>query len=89
MTDRPRFDVMAHPCDQCLFGPRPLVSAARRAEIIETCSAEGTHFTCHKASLVNKDVCCRSFYNQWPYHSLAMRLAAMLDIVRFVPESDL
>lgn len=88
MGDRAVFRVMQRRCDECLFGPNKIVSDARKAEVLE--AADQNYFVCHKASLAgHDDVCCAGFYERDPYHSLVMRLAAMLDLVERVREGDL
>lgn len=68
-------------CRECLFSANKIVSDVRKAEVIA--SAGDGHFTCHKASLIGEDVCCRGFYDRGL--SLAARLATILGLVEFVP----
>ena len=90
--DRSKLWVMLEKCNECLFSEHALVSTTRRREILAQCDATGTHFVCHKATQAGghySNACCRAFYDRWPAHSPAMRLAAMLDRVRFVAAEDL
>jgi hypothetical protein len=84
---KPAFPVLAHRCDQCLFGPNKIVTEERKAEVLATVQAEEGHFTCHKATLAGKDVCCRGFYDAMT--TIRVRLAGMLGLTVFVAEGDL
>lgn len=51
-------------CNECLFTKNKIVSDARKAEVLEDCERDHTHFICHKASLAGKDIICAGFYLQ-------------------------
>lgn len=74
------FKVVATQCDQCLFSPNRIVSAARAKEILKDCAKKDTHFICHKT----ENACCRGFYNADPGASNLMRIAGRLVAVEFV-----
>jgi hypothetical protein len=57
------FMVCEKPCDQCLFSKDRIVSAERVREILAECERDDVHFTCHKATIAGRDVCCRTFYD--------------------------
>lgn len=69
-------------CDQCLFTKNRIVSAARVREILRECQQNDTHFTCHKATIAGRDVCCKGFYETRT--SRLIRIAQRLNMVRFV-----
>lgn len=75
-NDRRHLYVMAEPCGRCLFGPHPIVSAERVAEVIDICHREGKHFSCHESTAADADAVCAGFMARWPLHTPAMRLAA-------------
>ena len=54
-----KFEVMAERCDQCLYGPNRIVSKARFNDILADIERKDCHFICHKATIQNRDVCCR------------------------------
>lgn len=58
------------------------MSAARAREILSECKQKDIHFVCHKATIAEKDVCCRSFYDTQT--SQMVRIAQRLGMVRFV-----
>ncbi len=58
------WEVMAERCDQCLFGPNAIVSAARRRELLVGCRRDDRTFECHKATILGRKVTCRGFYDQ-------------------------
>jgi hypothetical protein len=90
MHDRTHFYVMAEKCDECLFTPNRIVPKDRVQEVLDRC--EQSHFICHKASIAGgplANTCCRGYYDREPHQTPAMRLAAMLDIVTFVPPEAL
>lgn len=55
---------MAEQCDRCLFGPDPLVSRERRAELLDNCRQHGRSFECHLSTMRGEKVTCRAFYDQ-------------------------
>jgi hypothetical protein len=79
------FQVCEKPCDQCLFSKDRIVSAKRVREILSDCKRKDTHFVCHKASIAERDVCCRTFFDT--RNSQMIRIAARLNMVRFVDPS--
>lgn len=76
------FNVCEKSCDQCLFSKDRIVSAARVREILSGCARNDQHFTCHKATMEGRDVCCRSFYDTRSTNLI--RIAQRLRMVRFV-----
>lgn len=83
------FKVCAERCDQCLFSKTPIVSNARRLDVLAECRRRDTHFICHKHAtgteeLHGEDVCCRGFYDANPMGTNLMRIAARLGAVEFV-----
>ncbi len=83
-----QFLVLDRRCDECLFGPNKIVNDAAKARVLR--DADQNYFVCHKATLVGRnDVCCAGYYQRDPYHSLVMRLAAQLGVVRRISEADL
>lgn len=76
------FQVKATRCDSCLFTPERLVPGSRAAQIIKDCESKGTHFICHKGSLIGHNICCREFFDR--KDTLVVRLALALGKVVFV-----
>ena len=77
-------------CQNCLLSADSIVSAKRRKEIIKTCAEEQSHFICHKASMINEDICCKTFYEKLGYKNQMIRIAQRLNIISFVeqPKAD-
>lgn len=73
-------------CDRCLLGSRPLVDAARRAEILQECAETGRAFVCHRGTMTDSYIVCRAFYERGL--SLSARLARAFGAVRFVPTPE-
>lgn len=69
-------------CDQCLFSENRIVSGKRMKEILNDCRRQDAHFTCHKASIEGKDVCCRGFYDTQT--SNLIRIMQRLNGIQFV-----
>lgn len=76
------FQVCEGKCDQCLFSKDRIVSAERVREILAECEEQDTHFTCHKATIEDRHVCCRGFYDTRT--SQGIRIAQRLGMVEFV-----
>jgi hypothetical protein len=85
IKNRSVFEVAEKRCDECLFGPKKIVCNVRRKDVLETCTRDNTYFTCHKYTQVGYDACCHGFYQQNPQATPAMRMAAQLGLVRFIP----
>ena len=49
-------------CGQCLFSKNKIVSDTRKKNILSDCQRDDSHFVCHKATIEDKDVVCRGFY---------------------------
>lgn len=87
------FKVCAERCDHCLFGREPLVSDARRRQILNELQRRDTHFVCHKFGvggsadedrIDGQDVCCRGDYDRNPARTNLMRIAGRLGAIEFV-----
>lgn len=76
------FKVCEGACDQCLFSKDRIVSAGRVREILAECARDDTHFICHKASIADRDVCCRAFYDT--RDSQMIHIAGRLNMIEFV-----
>lgn len=87
MKKKPVLEVMEKRCNQCLFSKNKIVSDKRKEEILRDASAKDTYFTCHKASLVNRNVVCKGFNDE--VGTLATRLAALYGFVKRVPIEEL
>ena len=75
-------------CENCLLSVNSIVSPKRRKEIIKNCTENQTHFICHKASMNNEDVCCKTFYDKLGQHSQMIRIAERLGCVDFIEHKD-
>ena len=84
------FKVYKESCKNCLLSPDRIVSPRRSKEIIQGCAQKQVHFTCHKASIAGKDVCCKTFYDKFGDLSQLVRIAKRLNAVEEVdvPEGD-
>lgn len=79
---------MAERCDQCLYGPRKIVSNARRAQILRDIRQKDCGFICHKAQIMGVDAYCRGDWDQRACGQLG-RIMGRLDAVEFIAEADL
>jgi len=76
------FKVKKECCGQCLFSENKIVSNKRRQSILSNCRKNDNHFTCHKATIDNKDICCKGFYDSQT--SNMIRISQRLGMVEFV-----
>lgn len=80
-------------CDQCLFGPRPIVGADRRVEVLYDCARHQTWFECHKGTLRGQHLMCAGYAAQAERGSnitvlVLLRLGRALGVVHRVdPET--
>jgi hypothetical protein len=82
------FQVYKESCHNCLLSKNRIVSGKRVKEIISGCKAKQTHFICHKASIDDKDVCCKTFYDKFGHFSQMIRIAERLNMVKFIDLPD-
>lgn len=83
-----KFKVYEKCCKNCLLSPDAIVSPERVEQIIEDCDRYDNHFICHKASMEDKDICCRRFYDEFGNVGKVLRMAKHFDLVEFVPQPD-
>lgn len=82
------FKVYEESCNNCLLSKDRIVSGARVKDILQECKTKQIHFICHKASVDEKDICCRTFYDKFGHYSQMIRIAERLKMVEFVPLPD-
>lgn len=82
------FKVYKTSCKNCLLSSDAIVSPKRRKDIIKDCVTKQTHFVCHKASMRNEDVCCKTFYDTLGHTSQMIRIAERLNAVEEVEQPD-
>jgi len=71
-------------CSNCLLSKDKIVSGSRAKEIISKCIQEQSFFICHKASINNEQVCCKSFYDNFGDYSQLVRIAQRLNCIEFI-----
>ena len=74
-------------CGECLFGKNKIVSDERKKILLREIEREDTHFICHKATIKNKEVVCRGFYENKT--SNMIRISQRLGMVEFVDENSI
>jgi hypothetical protein len=75
--------VLSKRCAECLFSSACIVSATRKAEVLQDCARHDRHFVCHK---VGDNVGCRGFYDECP--STAQQVLGRLGLMEFVEFSE-
>lgn len=75
-------------CKNCLLSKNSIVSPERRKEIIEGCAREQNHFICHKASMDDQEILCKTFFDKLGHHSQMVRIAQRLDMIEFVDQPE-
>jgi hypothetical protein len=71
-------------CDQCLYSKNKIVSDKRKEEILTELENTSDYFICHKASVVDKKVMCRGYYEANKHTSLLINLGEDLKLNEFV-----
>lgn len=74
-------------CGQCLFSKNKIVSDERKADLLSDIESNDSHFICHKATIKNKEVVCRGFYENKT--SNMIRISQRLGMVEFVDEANI
>lgn len=80
-----RLQVRAHRCKNCLYGPDPIPTPARAAQIRAKCARDGSPFECHLGTISGEKTRCRGWFDA-NQGSLVVRLARMLDLVDWIEE---
>ncbi len=75
-------------CKNCIFTENRIVSKDRAQSILSNALRKGTYFICHSASIRNKDIVCRRFYDEHRHHSRLIQVAERLDVLEFVEQPD-
>lgn len=75
-------------CKNCLLSPDSIVSPERRKEIIDGCAKKQSYFICHKSSMKDGQVVCRTFFDKLGHISQMIRIAERLNAIEFVEQSD-
>lgn len=82
------FKVYKTQCQNCLLSKDSIVSPSRRKEIIQGCAQKQTFFICHKASMKEEEVCCKTFFDKLGHVSQLIRIAERLNAVEFIEQPD-
>jgi hypothetical protein len=82
------FKVYSTPCKNCLLSENRIVSPKRAKQIIKECIEEQTHFICHKASMNDEDVCCKTFYDEIGYKINKLQIFQRIGAIEFVENKD-
>lgn len=73
-------------CNQCLLSKNRIVPAARVKEIVSGCAKRQSYFICHKASVEDKEVVCRTFFDKLGHVSQMIRIAERMNMVEFIEQ---
>lgn len=73
-------------CQNCLLSADSIVSPARRKEIVQECVKKQNHFFCHKSTIENKEIVCKTFFDTLGHHSQMIRIAGRLNMIKFVEQ---
>lgn len=75
-------------CKNCLLSKDRIVSAKAAKEIISGCAKKQTYFICHKASIKNKEVLCKTFFDKFGHVSQMVRIAERLNAIEFIEQEN-
>lgn len=75
-------------CKNCLLSPDSIVSPKRRKDILQGCAQKQAYFVCHKASIDDKEIVCKTFYDKLGHISQMIRIAERLNSVEFVEQPE-
>jgi len=77
-------------CKNCLLSKDRIVSVKRVKEIINGCAKDQTHFICHKASLNDEEIVCKTFFDKFGHVSQMVRMSERLNMIEFIeqPQSE-
>ena len=75
-------------CKNCLLSENRIVSSKKAKQIISDCSRNQTHFICHKATMHQKEIICKTFFDTFGHKSQMIRIAGRLRALEFVDQSD-
>lgn len=73
-------------CQNCLLSEDKIVSARKAKKIITNCKKEQSYFVCHVATMENKEIVCKKFFDQFGQYSQMVRIAERLNAIEFVEQ---
>jgi len=77
-------------CKNCLLSKDRIVSPKRAKEILKEIAKTKSYFVCHKASMNDQEIVCKTFFDKLGHQSQMIRIAERLNVVQFVelPDSE-
>lgn len=77
-------------CKNCLLSKDRIVSPKRAKELLKEIAETQSYFVCHKASMNDQEIVCKTFFDKLGHQSQMIRIAERLNVVQFVelPDSE-
>ena len=75
-------------CKNCLLSKDRIVSPKRAKQILKEVSETQSYFVCHKASMKDEEIVCKTFFDELGHQSQMIRIAERLNAVQLVEQPD-
>jgi hypothetical protein len=65
-----------------------IVSQKRARDLLNEIAEKQSYFVCHKASIKDEEIVCKTFFDKLGHQSQMIRIAERLNAVRFVEQEN-
>jgi hypothetical protein len=76
-------------CGNCLLSKDRIVSPKRAKDLLKEIEQKQTYFVCHKASMNDEEIVCKTFFDKLGHQSQMIRIAERLNAVQFVEQNNI
>jgi hypothetical protein len=75
-------------CRNCLLSKDRIVSSKRAKDLLKEIEQKQSYFVCHKASMNDEEIVCKTFFDKLGHQSQMIRIAERLNAVQFVEQNN-
>lgn len=75
-------------CHNCLLSKDRIVSPKKAKDLLKEIAKKQTYFVCHKASMNEEEIVCKTFFDKLGHQSQIIRIAERLNAVQFVEQNN-
>ena len=80
--------VYDNPCENCLLSENRIVNSKRAKDIIKDCVDSNTYFICHKSSMNNGKVCCKTFFDNFSDKVSILKMSKMANYFETINQQE-
>ena len=75
-------------CHNCLLSKDRIVSPKKAKDLLNEIAEKQSYFVCHKASMNEEEIVCKTFFDKLGHQSQMIRIAERLNAVQFVEQTN-